>query len=799
VLPPDLLFFNGLGGFTRDGREYIMILDQGSSTPLPWVNVLANPGFGTVISESGGAYTWAGNSHECRLTTWYNDPVSDPSGEAFYLRDEETGRYWSPTPAPTRGVGRYLVRHGFGYSAFVHEEDGIACEMMVYVAIDAPVKLVSFTLRNRSQRRRRLSLTGYWEWVLGEQRQQSAMHVVAEVDHVSGMLTARNPYHPESASTIAFADVSERTSSFTCDRAEFLGRNGSMAAPAGLARQRLSGCGGAGLDPCAVLQAGFELADDEVREIVFVVGAAKSIEQARELTYRFCAVEGARRALEQVWGHWNHTLGAVHVETPDPTVDILVNGWLVYQTIACRMWGRTGFYQSGGAYGFRDQLQDSMALLQVAPGLLREHVLRAAAHQFHEGDVQHWWHPPGGRGVRTHFSDDYLWLPCAVARYCLATGDTGVLDEQVPFIAGRELRADEEAYFDKPVQGASGTLYEHCTRAVLRSLRWGEHGLPLMGCGDWNDGMNRVGAGGRGESVWLAFFLHDVLLRFAQVADARGDAAFAEQCRSEASGLQQRIEANAWDGAWYRRAYFDDGTPLGSAQNAECQIDSLPQSWAVLSGAGSAERVHGAMAEVDRRLVSRSERLIRLFAPPFDRSELDPGYIRGYVPGVRENGGQYTHAAIWTAMAFAKLGDGERAWELWSLINPIASTSAPQALATYQAEPYVMAADVYGLAPHVGRGGWTWYTGSAGWMYRLATESLLGLVLEPGRLRLAPQLPAAWPRFTVHYRHRETHYRIVVERRGSMPAGVELDGIPLSDPWLPLSDDRRNHEVLVRV
>ncbi len=798
-VPGDLICANGLGGFTRDGREYIIALEDGSSTPLPWVNVLANAEFGSVISASGSAYTWAGNSHEYRLTPWHNDPVGDPSGEAFYLRDEDSGRFWSPSPAPARGGGRYVVRHGFGYSAFLHEEDGLACEMTVFVAVDAPVKVVTITVRNRSHRPRRLSLTGYWEWVLGEQRQQSAMHIVTELDHASGILTARNAYHAESGSRLVFVDVSDRDRSITGDRNEFIGRNGSLADPAALGRQRLSGSVGAGLDPCAALQVPFQLADDEVREIVFTLGAAEGIDHARALAQRHCAIGGARTIQEEVWRHWNRTLGSLHVETPDPTVDILANGWLVYQTIACRMWARSGFYQSGGAFGFRDQLQDAMALIHVAPWLLREHLVRAAAHQFREGDVQHWWHPPGGRGVRTHFSDDYLWLPYAVARYCLATGDTGVLDEMVPFIEGRPVRPDEEAYYDKPVQGPAATLYEHCVRAINHGLRWGSHGLPLMGSGDWNDGMNLVGAGGKGESVWLGFFLHDVLEQFARVAQGRRDADFSERCTSEAAGLKLRLEANAWDGAWYRRAYFDDGTPLGSASSAECQIDSIPQSWAVLSGVGDPLRLRSAMEQVDRRLVNRDERLIRLFTPAFDHSGLDPGYIKGYAPGVRENGGQYTHAAIWTVMAFAKLGDNARAWELWSLINPMAKSASPQEMERYKIEPYVVAADVYGMAPHVGRGGWSWYTGSAGWMYRLLIESFLGIHLEPGRLRFAPCLPAAWPGYTVHYRFRDTHYRIRIERCGIAAQRIILDGILQDDPWLPLIDDRRDHEARVEV
>ncbi|HSI34959.1 MAG TPA: glycosyl hydrolase family 65 protein, partial [Tepidisphaeraceae bacterium] len=534
------------------------------------------------------------------------------------------------------------------------------------------------------------------------------------------------------------------------------------------------------------------------RDVVFVIGAADDEHQARHLAQRFRDPSGAQRALEQVWGHWGRLLGAVHVETPDPATNFLANGWLVYQTVACRMWARTGFYQSGGAYGFRDQLQDAAALVHAAPGLLREHLLRAAARQFREGDVQHWWHPPVGRGVRTHFSDDFLWLPAVACRYVAATGDTGVLDERVPFLTGRPVRPEEEAYYDLPgVSDDVGTLYEHCRRAIDNGLRFGAHGLPLIGCGDWNDGMNRVGEHGKGESVWLAFFLYDVLTTFAALARTRNDGETADRFAAAADDLRGRVEDEAWDGEWYRRAYFDDGRPLGSTSSAECQIDSLPQSWAVLSGAGDPERARLAMANVNARLVDRGGKLIRLFDPPFDKSDLNPGYIKGYVPGVRENGGQYTHAAIWTAMAFAALGEREHAWEMYSLINPIGHAATPAAAALYRAEPYVVAADVYGVAPHTGRGGWTWYTGSAGWMYRLITESILGLRLSVDRLRFEPCLPAAWPSYTVHYRYRETVYHIVVHNHADRGEAtrVVVDGTDQPGDAVHLVDDRRDHRV----
>ncbi|MGH7213743.1 MAG: GH36-type glycosyl hydrolase domain-containing protein, partial [Tepidisphaeraceae bacterium] len=798
----DLVFFNGLGGFTHDGREYITVLQPGQDTPAPWVNVIANAHFGTVVTESGSAYTWAENSHEFRLTPWQNDPVGGGGGEALYIRDEESGRFWSPSPLPARGAMAYTIRHGFGYTIFEYAEDGIVSELIIYVATDAPVKFARFKIANRSGRSRRLSVTGFWELVLGELRHKSMMHVVTEIDPITNALLARNTFNPEFASRVVFVDTSEPTRTMTADRAEFLGRNGAPGHPAAMRRARLSGRVGAGLDPCAAVQVPVQLEDGQEKEIVFTIGSATSEDQARQLIKRTRGASGAQRALEGVWHYWSRALGVVYVETPDPSVNFLANGWLTYQTLSCRMWARTGFYQSGGAYGFRDQLQDAMALLHAEPAALREHLLRAAARQFREGDVQHWWHPPSGRGVRTHFSDDYLWLPYATCRYVGVTGDTGVLDERLPFLTGRAVRPEEEAYYDLPQMSDDvGTLYEHCVRAIRNGLRFGAHGLPLIGCGDWNDGMNLVGEHGKGESVWLAFFLHDVLMRFSKLALHRGDTDFAGTCQTEAEALRLRIEEHAWDGQWYRRAYFDDGSPLGSAQNPECQIDSLPQSWSVLSGAGEKLRSKSAMENAQRRLVRHDAQLIQLFDPPFDKSDLNPGYIKGYVPGVRENGGQYTHAAVWMIMAYAAMGDSERAWELFSLINPINHSASADQLQIYKVEPYVMAADVYAVVPHVGRGGWTWYTGSAGWMYRLITESLLGLQLEIDRLRFTPCLPPDWREFKIHYRYRETFYHITLRNGGGgrIVKRVVTDGAEQPDLSIVLIDDREHHVAEVEI
>jgi cyclic beta-1,2-glucan synthetase len=799
---PDLGFFNGLGGFTPDGREYVITTAQGHVTPAPWVNVLANPQFGSVISESGQAYTWGENAHEFRLTPWHNDSVSDASGEALYLRDEERGHFWSPTPLPSRGMTPYVSRHGFGYSVFEHTERGIRSELCVYVALDAPIKFMVLKVRNESGRSRKLSATGYMEWVLGDLRPKSVMHVVTELDLRSGAVLARNPYHTEFAGRVAFFDVDETTRTISGDRTEFIGRNGTLRNPAAMTRLRLSGKVGAGLDPCTAIHVPFELAAGQEREITFRLGVGRNVDEARQSISRFRGPVAARSALEAVWQYWKHTLGAVYVETPDQSLNVLTNGWLVYQTLACRLWARSGYYQSGGAFGFRDQLQDSMALIHTEPHLVRKHLLLCASRQFQEGDVQHWWHPPSGRGVRTHCSDDYLWLPLATCRYVLSTGDIGVLDEPVHFVEGRPVNQEEDSYYDLPGRSEkAASLYEHCVQAILKGFTHGEHGLPLIGSGDWNDGMNMVGEQGKGESVWLGFFMYHVLMRFAEVACLRGDLSFAQRCQSEAADVRQNIEQHGWDGGWYRRAYFDDGSPLGSASNPECQIDSIAQSWSVLSGAGDATRSRMGMGALERRLVRRNHALIQLLDPPFDKSPLNPGYIKGYVPGVRENGGQYTHAAIWAAMAFAALGDSRRAWGLLAMINPVNHARSPVEVATYKVEPYVVAADVYAVSPHTGRGGWTWYTGSAGWMYRLIVESLLGLRLEVDKLRVAPCIPADWKEFTVHYRYRETPYHIHVIQvsNGNGEMSVTVDDVEQQDRAIPLVDDHLEHSVKVKI
>jgi cyclic beta-1,2-glucan synthetase len=798
---PTLEFFNGLGGFAADGREYVTVLGEGQWTPAPWINVIANRDFGFEVSEAGAGCTWAGNSRENRLTPWSNDPVADSPGEILYVRDDDSGALWGPTPLPIREAGPYVVRHGQGYSRFEHLSHGIALDLVQFVPPESSVKISRLRIENRSNRRRRLSITAYVEWVLGVSRSGTAPFIVVDKDDETGALFARNPWNIDFGCRVAFADLGGRQATFTCDRTEVLGRHGTPARPLALVRgERLSGRTGAGLDACAALQTTVELPAGGHGDVVFLLGEATTREEARALVTCHRAHD-PEQTLREVMARWDEVVGAIQVKTPDRAMDLLVNRWLLYQTLSCRVWGRTAFYQSGGAYGFRDQLQDVLALAVAAPGIAREHLLRAAARQFVEGDVQHWWHPPSGRGTRTRISDDVAWLAYAVARYVECTADTAVLDADVPFLEGPALEPGHaESYFQPRVSQAHATLFEHCARALDQRLGVGAHGLPLMGSGDWNDGMNRVGRDGRGESVWLGWFLSTTLEEFARLASARGADQHAARWREHAGALRTALEEQGWDGAWYRRAYFDDGTPLGSDANTECRIDSIAQSWAVLSGAADPGRAALAMEAVDEHLVRREQGLVLLFAPPFDATELDPGYVKGYPPGLRENGGQYSHAAIWSVMAFAALGDGDRAVELFSMLNPVNHASSRAGVLRYKVEPYALAADVYSQPPHVGRGGWTWYTGSAAWAYRAAIESILGLRLRGTTLHLDPCIPRAWPSYEVTVRYRSSQYVIRVDNPHREMQGitaVEVDGVRVDDRSVGISlrDDGALHHV----
>ncbi|HEX7088941.1 MAG TPA: hypothetical protein VF192_02325, partial [Longimicrobiales bacterium] len=853
--PAPLRFFNGYGGFSEDGSEYVIRLAPDGAglrlPPAPWINVVANETFGFLASETGAGYTWAGNSREHRLTPWSNDPVTDPHGEAWYLRDEEDGAVWSPAPGPAPGGGAYEARHGWGYSRYLYTGHGLEQELVLFVPRTDAVKLARLRVTNPGPRPRRLAFYAYAEWVLGHDRPSSAPAVVTRIDGDAGIVFARNPRAGVFAGRVAFAavaappaqtgaptagraepgpstgpepsaapghdagsaaaaraPVSARITA-TADRAAFLGHRGEVRAPAAvLDGGPLDGRDGAGLDPCAAFRVPLEVPAGGAVEVTFLLGEADDEARARDVVARYRAAGAVDAALEEVRAFWRGTLSAVRVETPSPALDLMLNGWAPYQALSCRLWGRSAFYQSGGAFGFRDQLQDALAFLHVDPRIPRRQILLHAAHQFVEGDVLHWWHPPASRGIRTRFSDDLLWLPYAVCLYVNATGDDALLDEPAPFLTARALEpGEDEAFLEPADSGERGSIYEHCCRALDRSLARGTHGLPLIGTGDWNDGMNRVGREGRGESVWLGFFLCHVLDAFVPICRQRGDGARAARYAAHRAALAAALEDAGWDGEWYRRAFYDDGTPLGSAASDECRIDAIAQAWAVLSGVAAPARARQALDAADRHLVSEDEGMIRLLTPPFDRTPKDPGYIKGYVPGVRENGGQYTHGALWVVAAFAALGRADRAARLLEMLSPVSHARTPEQVERYKVEPYVVAADVYAAEPHVGRGGWTWYTGSAGWLFRVGLESVLGLRVVRGREAvLRPCIPADWPGFTLRWRVPEgaTVYEIAVTRaRAAERTSAALDGAALrvedGAVRFPLAADGATHRVDVRL
>ncbi|MBU1546831.1 MAG: glycosyl transferase [Proteobacteria bacterium] len=803
----ELHYFNSLGGFTPDGREYAIYLGPGTNTPAPWVNVIANPTFGAMVSETGAGFTWYGNSQRNRLTGWSNDPVLDPASEVLYIRDEESGVYWSPTAAPIREKSAYRTRHGAGYTVFEHNSNGIEQELTVFVPVDAlggaPVKLQRLRLTNGSARKRKLSLTYYVELTLGENRETSQMHVMTNWDdEVRGML-AYNRFHPEYPERVAFVTMTPQADSYGGDRTAFIGRNRSLANPAAMELIHLSQRTGAGLDPCAVLRVTLELSPGEQRDLTCMLGQADSAAQARQLALRFQEDLALEEALAQTKDWWDTLLGAIEVHTPELAADLLINRWLQYQSLGCRLWARSAFYQSGGAFGFRDQLQDVMAFLYARPEIARNQILLAASRQFKEGDVQHWWHEPAGAGIRSRISDDLLWLPYVVAQYVRTTGEVDLLKEEVTFLNGPILADDQYEVFSTPeVTFERATIFEHCRRAVSHGLTIGPHGLPLMGTGDWNDGMNQVGAGGKGESVWLAWFLCDLLQGMAEMSDLLQQPELSQSYQEERHALIQRVEQAGWDGEWYLRGTFDDGSPLGSAKNTEARIDSLPQSWAWLSGAADPVRADQGLESAWQHLVRQDEGLVLLFTPPFDTSEPSPGYIKGYPPGVRENGGQYTHAALWLAMAMARKGDGERAVQLLRMLNPIEHARDAESVWHYGVEPYVVAADVYRLPGRIGQGGWSWYTGAASWMYRAWVEEVLGLRIRGVQMQVNPVIPATWEGFSLSYRHGETLYSIEVENPHGCLRGVawvEMDGQRVLGGVIPLERDLVKHRVVVRM
>ncbi len=789
----ELSHFNGLGGFSPDGKTYAIYLDRNQHTPQPWINVMANPMFGTMVSEAGCGCTWYGNSQTNRLTPWSNDPVVNPIADVIYIRDEESQIYWTATPGPIRELDAYRITHGQGYSRFEHNSHGLEQELVVFVPVDEqgglPLRVQRLRIKNNSGRRRSLTVTSYADLVLGTNRDETQMHVYTEWDALSQSLHAYNRYHADYSSHVAFVSSSPPARSFTGDRAEFIGRNNGLNTPAAMRRSRLSGHISTGLDPCAALQISVELEPGVTTEVVFVLGYAEDQAQARVLTTLVREPNKVEELLNQTTAWWEHTLQTVQIEVPDPTINLLLNRWLLYQTLSCRFWGRAAFYQSSGAYGFRDQLQDAMGLIYSHPELARAHILKTAARQFVEGDVQHWWHPQSGLGVRTRISDDLLWLPFVTAHYVRVTGDLAVLDESIPFLDAPLLADNEHEVVSVPaISMESGTLLEHCLRAIRKGSTSGVNGLPLMGGGDWNDGMNRVGIEGKGESVWLGWFLIHVLHDYAELLERKSQKEEGLQYIEQATRLAQAIEANGWDGGWYRRAYFDDETPLGTKDSSEAKIDSIAQSWSVISGAGEKKRSRQALLAAEQHLAR--DGIVRLLTPPFDQTSHDPGYIKGYPPGVRENGGQYTHGSLWLPMAFARLGDGDKAVSLLQMMNPINHALNAEQAALYRLEPYVLAGDVYDLPGQVGRGGWSWYSGASAWMYRVWLEEVCGFVLRENVLRIDPVIPCSWDGFKILYRYGKSMYRIVVENPQHVGRSVKVHEIKLVD-------DGQDHEVRV--
>ncbi|MEO5581010.1 MAG: glucoamylase family protein [Gemmatimonadaceae bacterium] len=794
-----LQHFNGLGGF-NDSHEYEIRLTGDALPPAPWVNVIGNPAGGFVVSESGTGVTWAENSYFFRLTPWQNDPVSDPSGECIYVRDDNTGLVWSATPEPVRKRGRYTVRHGAGYSIFLHEQNDVVTSLRMGMPEIDPVKIQVLTLRNSGTTTKRLTLTSYVEWVLGVDREKTQQHIRTEMDSAGQTMLARNHFDAQFAGRVAFSAMSEKLSGFTAGRREFIGRNRSLADPAGLERDGLSGDVGDTIDPCSAMQVRIELAPGQTREVTLLLGAGSGSEDALALVSKYREPEAANAALDHAARVWRARLGTISVKTPEPTFDLVVNQWSLYQALSCRMWARSALYQSSGAFGFRDQLQDVMAFAYTEPQLARGHIIRCASRQFEEGDVQHWWHPHSGRGVRTRFSDDLVWLPYVVNHYLSLSGDKSVLDEPVSYLTMRQLNADEHELYDLPQKSELvEPIYDHCVRALRKASTVGEHGLPLIGSGDWNDGMNRVGIEGKGQSVWLAWFLIVTLRKFAEHAEERGDREVSDEFTRRAQDYNSAAETAGWDGEWYRRAYYDDGTPMGSSTSDDCKIDSIAQTWSVISHAGQADHARLAMRSLNGHLVRADARLIMLLTPPFDKSKHDPGYIQGYLPGVRENGAQYTHAALWAALATALQGDGDRAMELYQMINPVTHASTPEGVANYKVEPYVVAADVYTAEGHLGRGGWTWYTGSASWLYRVGLEAILGFTKRGETLEMDPCIPSSWKEFSLEYRHADSTYAIRVVNPSGVQRGVvstTVDGEPIDGP-ISLAAGGRRHDVIV--
>jgi cyclic beta-1,2-glucan synthetase len=805
---------NGFGSFSPDGREYTIQIRRDSDgslrlPPMPWSNLIANKRFGLIASEKGSLSTFAGNSRLYRITPWNNDPIVDPHDEAFYLRDAVSGESWSLLPGPAPAAQHFDVAHGYGYSRWRHEYDELRHSVLVFVPCSDPLRIAEICIRNDGPGSRKCSIYAYNRWVLGATPAESLGQLSVEIDSARRAILANNPKAGAFRDMVAFAALAgAEAAAFDAgiDRARFLGTPGTSRRPAAIATGGALSAD-AGVDPCACLRVEIIVEPGQEVRIAALLGAADSREELDQLLARYRMPGAIAKAFAAVQDFWTAHHSRMQIETPIPAIDLMVNGWLAYQITVCRLWARSAYYQSGGAFGFRDQLQDAAALVLTQPDVLRDQLQRSAMHQFTEGDVLHWWHPPEGVGIRTRFADDLVWLPYLTAHYVRVTGDRAALEEVLPFVAGLQLApGEDERYFLPDRSDVAESLYGHCVKALERAMTSGVHGLPLFGGGDWNDGMNRVGHDGRGESVWMGFFLVQTLADFIPLCRERSESDRAARFEAYRTRLVSALNDAGWDGDWYRRGYYDNGHPLGSALSDECQIDALVQAWAVISKVATVERAAVALDSLEKRLISDEDRLIRLLTPPFESTAEDPGYIKGYVAGVRENGGQYTHAALWVVRALAEAGRRTRAAALLEMLSPVTHSADAESVARYQVEPYVIAADIYGVAPHVGRGGWTWYTGSAGWMLRVSVETILGFGIEAGKwLTLAPKIPDEWPGFKLSHRRPDgTRYEIRVEnpqRVAQCVTSASMDGNPIEvgaeGLRIRLSDDERTHTVRV--
>lgn len=802
VRPEGLLFDNGLGGFDSVSGEYVLHLEAGERTPSPWCNIMANEQFGSVVSESGLGFSWGLNSGEHRITRWSNDPVADTPGEMIFLRDESTGEVWTVTPTARYHDTAIQVVHGFGHTRWLRNSHGLEQQLQVLVDAEQPVKLSRLTLHNRSGQARRLTVTYFADWQLGAVVSQSVGHVHAEYDATTQAIVASNRWNPEFAERCAFLSASMQPHSITGDRRELIGPEGDVTQPDGLALSDLGGAFTAGADACAAYQVHLDIAVGGSANVCFILGEVEHRDGLEQQVEHWRSTSAFDDAMTKLQTLWEKRTCAVQVRTPDAGFDLLINHWLIYQSISSRLLARAGFYQAGGAYGFRDQLQDVLALLPSEPEWARRQILIAAEHQFEEGDVLHWWHPPGGRGVRTQISDDRLWLPWVTARYLEATGDSGILDASIAFLDAPVLGDHEHDRYAGFDEGQHASLYEHCCRALECGMVTGVHGLPLIGTGDWNDGLDRVGHEGRGESIWLAWFRISVVNALSPIAEERGDIDRAQRFRAHADRLHVALETAGWDGRWYVRAFDDEGEPWGSMANEECRIDAIAQAWSVLTGGGDEQRAISALHSADEHLIDRKHRLVRLLTPPFHETSRNPGYIKAYPPGIRENGGQYTHAAAWLGLAFAKSGDGNRAHEIFDIINPIGRTSDRTSVERYAREPYVLAADVCGAGPNVGRGGWSWYTGAASWTWQLGVQAILGIHHLPGAVRLEPCLPDAWDHVDVMLKAGRGTLALSIKNPEHVSKGIVevlVDDVPQQGNVVRFPDDDVIRRVVVQL